>query len=591
MPGLKLRLNLCQIGSAVVVFVVLFSTNCAAAPAGQQEALHKRLLAGEYIRFNPGDPESLKTIDGAWIKEAVLKHVPIDLDGAIIGTTPIYLHAVTIDSEIHLLHCTVIFPVDFSYAVFRRPVEMGLTKFNYGMNLRNATFESTVVLSNLDIGAGGSFDSLHALNDFVLIESTFETRVLGAPSNLPRAAATFFFAQFHGNADLSGNDFKGDAVFYLARFDAQANFGDVKFHRAAVFDSAYFAGVAFFPGVVFRAGTIFNSAQFASGAFFGGAVFGDANFKGIAFGQKAEFTATRFEDVANFKKTTFNDGADFRGAAFQRWTTFDGATFKKAAEFDHAEISGPAFFTKTSFQKVSFEDATFRRDAYFTDTTFTKQVSFRETAFRTVFFSSDGMVSGSPQFLANIDLRGCVYDRIQTNWKLLLEYPDGHSRVQPYDRQPFIELEEVLRKSGLEREADAVYAQRRRIERRSLSFWPRIRETLYWLFANYGIDLWRESVIASGLLLLGALLFSRPGAVVPKSNVYAEETKISFLEGISLSVHAFLPFGLPVKPMWEPSRRRSGVPAAWANILRVCGWILVPLAVAFVTGVLRRVAP
>jgi len=69
-----------------------------------------------------------------------------------------------------------------------------------------------------------------------------------------------------------------------------------------------------------------------------------------------------------------------------------------------------------------------------------------------------------PQFGDDVDLLGCTYDRIEINWPSLLRYPNGQSRIHPYNRQPYVELEEVLRKAGFEEGADEVYAERRRVE-------------------------------------------------------------------------------------------------------------------------------
>ncbi len=84
-------------------------------------------------------------------------------------------------------------------------------------------------------------------------------------------------------------------------------------------------------------------------------------------------------------------------------------------------------------------------------------------------------MGGNSQFGGYVDLLGCTYDRIQVNWHMLLRYPDGKSRVDPYDRQPYVELEEVFRKSGSVEDADAVYAERRRVENMRLRGWRILR--------------------------------------------------------------------------------------------------------------------
>src|SRR5277367_4476788 len=113
----------------------------------------------------------------------------------------------------------------------------------------------------------------------------------------------------------------------------------------------------------------------------------------------------------------------------------------------------------------------------------------------------------------DVDLLGCTYERIQVDWRSLLRYPNGQSRIRPYDRQPYIELEAALRRAGSADDADAVYAERRRVENQNLTGSRKALDRIYFLLANYGIDGWHEFFIALFFLGLGMWVFSRPGAV------------------------------------------------------------------------------
>ena len=201
-----------------------------------------------------------------------------------------------------------------------------------------------------------------------------------------------------------------------------------------------------------------------------------------------------------------------------------------------------------------------------------------------------------PQFAKDIDLLECTYDRIQVDWQSLLRYPNGQSRVQPFDHQPYIQLAEVLRRAGSEKDADAIYAERLRVQSTKLSGWRKLQDWVYRVFANYGIDLWHEFWAALIVLLFGAFVFSRPAAVVSSESSGKIEGTISWRNAFFLAVHQFFPLSLPVKPEWDPSRRALLkwrrftllTAATYANFLHIFGWILVPLGVAAVAGVLRR---
>ena len=68
---------------------------------------------------------------------------------------------------------------------------------------------------------------------------------------------------------------------------------------------------------------------------------------------------------------------------------------------------------------------------------------------------------------------------------------------------------------------------------------------------------------------------------------------LGFWDAIRLSIRTFLPLELPLIPDWEPSERRWLLLrfSDWATLLKVVGWIIVPVGIASITGLLRRVAP
>jgi hypothetical protein len=58
-----------------------------------------------------------------------------------------------------------------------------------------------------------------------------------------------------------------------------------------------------------------------------------------------------------------------------------------------------------------------------------------------------------------------------------------------------------------------------------------------------------------------------------------------------VSVHQFLPVDIPSGTDWKPTGKRVMyvIPVhLFASILKIAGWIFVPLGVAAVTGLLRR---
>ncbi len=103
-------------------------------------------------------------------------------------------------------------------------------------------------------------------------------------------------------------------------------------------------------------------------------------------------------------------------------------------------------------------------------------------------------------------------------------------------------------------------------------------------------------------------IFSTPSAVRPKAqNTSIEHLNpiaISLWDAFGLSFHQFLPVDLPIEPQWILSTDLIEVkvwadkvlsvwirPSSYANFLRLAGWVLVPLGIAALTGLLRRVTP
>jgi hypothetical protein len=107
------------------------------------------------------------------------------------------------------------------------------------------------------------------------------------------------------------------------------------------------------------------------------------------------------------------------------------------------------------------------------------------------------------------------------------------------------------------------------------------------------------------------LIFSSPGAVRPRSvgtsisehpvtgdsgqralNSPEEESNgLSQADGLRVSIRLFLPVEIPLANRWEPSEKVLLLGfrySDYATILRILGWILVPLGIAALTGLLRR---
>jgi hypothetical protein len=177
----------------------------------------------------------------------------------------------------------------------------------------------------------------------------------------------------------------------------------------------------------------------------------------------------------------------------------------------------------------------------FKGTIFDNDVSFQDSTLKTVFWGEPNV-----QFIKNIDLRGCIYDRIHplSFWQQLMEH------LGPYDRQPFTQLEETFRRAGKDKLADDVYYMQKR----------------------------REST--------KKFIIQNPGA-------WLLDRFLWLSEAFWVSLNTFLPvIEIPSGADWEPSSQIIPVLGikftTLATLLVLAGWILVPVAVAGIAGLLKR---
>ncbi len=551
--------------SYIAVLIILFLS--IASRADSPEAAHKRLLSGiGQVNFDPSKPESTRTIEAAWIIEAARKHVDINIYGAVIRG-PLLMPYFVFLGEVQFGRCTFDGVVNFAFTTFNRQFQAYQSVFRKGSSFEQATFNSRAFFGGSEFEGGGvSFQDVRALGVFDASEAIFGGQT-GMISGFSRAR------------------FDRGAVFNFARFDTDADFS-----------AAMFGGKTEFLGTQFRSGIVFDHAHFAQVALFGDIV----NKKLIStFWTRARFNRVQFDSDTLFIGVPFHGDAEFVGSRFGGDAFFQGATFQGDARFDRAEMVGSAVFRSestlpTTFQKGAwFDYAHFESDVFFNGARFEGPVNFQETECHLVHFSQVRQAKEEePEFDSTLDLRGFTYDRIHAPWRTLL------SKATLYDRQPYTQLEKVLRSGGEDDEADQVYLARRIAERQEVK-WKQSK--LSWFFdllwgcaANYGILSWQLFLVPLIFVILGVFLFRIPGAVQHT----ASDARSRFTQGdsIRLSLRTFLPLDVPWEKHWiaahQPIRfwRIDGriLYSDFAFLLKVLGWIFVPLWVAVLAGVFRH---
>ena len=214
-----------------------------------------------------------------------------------------------------------------------------------------------------------------------------------------------------------------------------------------------------------------------------------------------------------------------------------------------------------------------------------------------LFGAKISTLADDPATLAGQDvalhLDGFVYERIapdapqdvSTRLQWLKLRPPG------YYPQPFDQLAAVYRRNGQDHEARAVLIEKRRARRETLKGWPRkLWDILLDRSVLYGWQPWRPLLFGFGVLLLVSGLVSRAdatGLVVSLSDVVSPYNP--FIHALDV----FLPIvDLGVESRWTIDTASGGsfaslvVISLW--ILKLVGWGVVTLALAALTGIVKR---
>jgi len=382
-----------------------------------------------------------------------------------------------------------------------------------------------------------------------------------------------------------GAEIKGSAEFFGALFSDTATFSSVLVGGNAMFDDKYdedvvgpvqFLGKVEFDNSHFKQQLLFTKACFHDTADFsnieteGVALFSDVEFKA-----EAKFITGHFKSQANFERAKFLDNVDFRGL------TIDGI-----AVFDSAQFDRDAILKGARFKSLHLNDAVFRR----------AQVTGR-SIFR----------SRTP---GNINLGGLNYDYIECDIDNVL------NSFGLYDRQPYVLLEKSVRSTGQDREADNIYYVARIQE--GLQLWEKVfRQREYRhlpraisnqfqkLIFRYGIRPYRLIIYSAFVLVLGSLIFAREGSVMHKDkkdrgNNEDASLQLAKSDAFNVSLRQFVPLlELPIATDYVPSDRPAPSLlgklkisyAGYATIHRIFGFLLIPLGLASLTGMIQRRKP
>ena len=439
--------------------------------------------------------------------------------------------------------------------------------------------------------------------------------------------ASFLAAQIGANAEFDGACFEGEAVFERVTVNRNAVFrsflldGNIvraTFIGSTTFLGAKIGGSAEFFGASFSAGASFASIQVDGNALFQH-TFDDDEVGSVCFSGAVDFTDSHFKQQACFPRVCFRDAVDFTNIEVEGVIQFSETCFEGETKFTSAHLKSQANFERARFlESVDFRDLKVEGAAFFTGAEFTKDTILTAARFKSLHFTDTkfrkAQISGRSIFrrreAGNLDLRGLNYEQIECDAKALM------ASLGPYDRQPYTVLEKVIRSTGQDREADNVYYQAR--DQEGLQLWEKIfvdREFKHLpkAISNYfqkavfrfGIRPYRLIAYCVLVLSLGFYVFGHEGAIMHKDkrDRAAQDDAalmISSGEAFNVSLRQFIPIvEIPIAGDYVPSDRPAPGPmgkvglsfAGYATVHRLFGFLLIPLGLASLTGLIQRRKP
>lgn len=431
--------------------------------------------------------------------------------------------------------------VHIGHAVVCEPIDLDLAEVSFDVSLMESYFDKDVSLSRSRFRRSLRLD-----------KSIFAGAFDAAGANV---AEYFLAPEAQFNKEARFDAIKVGQMFSLERaiFCGAVNFDSAEIGGSLTADNAQFIDIQ--PTSFFET-TVGRDASFCRVLFNGGANFTIAHIGGSFFANDSKFTSTE-------------EQVDFSGMKVNRTASFQRTTFEGPARFNWAEIGGIFDVIETRFNSDKKATSFWRMkvdEARFVEATFGHRIDLDELTYNKIF-------AGSPDDL--LDFIG------QSN----------------FNAEVYSELEKYYLRQGSQSLADEVYiAQRRRERAEHLKEprWPRHSLVPNWLLprflgsllldglVGYGRRPWLALFWSVGFVMLGWIIFRDKKNMILQRKEDAQRT----YNGFWYSFDLFLPVvQLEEASVWRP---KDDYRFAWyVKLHRIVGWILIPLGLAAITGIVK----
>jgi hypothetical protein len=277
---------------------------------------------------------SAENVINAILKEDKPEYV---LDGKTIKGKFDLRHRV-ISVAVKITNCTFEDEVDLSYAEFKQCVDFSGSRFNKGFASCSAIYKKYIIYNNAIFEDEVSFNAIQCEGNGFFRDAHFEN---------VNNKINFGHAKFGVTLDCDRTVFKGGASFNTIQCEGTAFFRNTQFENTEkdiTFGRAKFGGSLECIGAVFKGGAIFNGIQCEGG------LFRYAKFENTD--KNIDFAYAKFDVNLELRGATFAGKVDFLQMQISRALMLIDTTFHKYVRLNCANLH--TFWLEDSREKEDY---------------------------------------------------------------------------------------------------------------------------------------------------------------------------------------------------------------------------------------------
>jgi hypothetical protein len=280
--------------------------------------------------------------------------------------------------------------------------------------------------------------------------------------------------------------------------------------------------------------------------------------------------------VAQFFHLQVSGDVAIRNAHFTYQNT---STDDDTVQFGESDIRGDMFIENSVFDGSFSLNQSNLKGLKFDHVAIAKKLDLGHAHIEKVFGLNLATDSSHPQ---HIVLNGLFYGDlagVDANLSALIDRASN----EVYDAQSYVQLENYYRLHGRPDEADRAFIKSKSLERNKLSWSGWLINWFLFLSVGYGRRPQNALYISMVVVLLGMIIFRK------SSDMQMQDAKSSprIYNPFWYSLDLLTPFiDLDAAKTWMP-REDWSFGRNYARVQRILGWILVPIGLAAITGILK----